>query len=427
MNRTSCLNSSAFFLGVVVAIVVAIMLGSSVYTVPAQAAAHQTSIAASDAPKNNKVYAPLIVNDVNPLLATRIGYGTTLSNLGQYSKVRELNAGWYVNWLTSANPSRPGGIEYVQMLRVHQKTTCGSRKTPNRITCPYKEPQAYEFGLAGELGQPQVASIAAKNPGSTWLIGNECDRMDWDKGGQDEILPELYARAFHEARRWIKTADPTAKIAICGVIQPTPLRLQYLTIVWDTYKALYGVDMPVDIWNTHAFIIREKSTLQPIDPTTDEYLENWGAGIPPGIIATQGEYPNDCFAANAYCPHVDMTVFDKQIRAFRSWMKARNQENKPLIVTEYGVLYYWLPYSDNQAFMLETFDYFLNEKDCVLSSVDGCRLVQQWAWFSLDNLDDSERHPHVLYNEKTNQILSLGNQYADFVEENLAKLKNYQP
>jgi len=37
--------------------------------------------------------------------------------------------------------------------------------------------------------------------------------------------------------------------------------------------------------------------------------------------------------------HIDLALFVQQIRAFRAWMAARGQQEKPLIVSEYGVLY----------------------------------------------------------------------------------------
>ncbi len=140
--------------------------------------------------------------------------------------------------------------------------------------------------------------------------------------------------------------------------------------MWDTYQSLYGAKLPVDVWNIHNFILKER-------------LGDYGAGIPPGLAAETGMlYDSDL-------THVDMGLFDSQIRAFRQWMKDRGEQNKPLYVTEYGVLYWHEGLDDPQIvqeFMLSTFDYFLNTRDCALGyAADGCRLVQRWAWYSLDD------------------------------------------
>ena len=48
--------------------------------------------------------------------------------------------------------------------------------------------------------------------------------------------------AYHELYTLIKGADPTARLAIGGVIQATPLRLEYLTKVWNEYRAAVRTD-----------------------------------------------------------------------------------------------------------------------------------------------------------------------------------------
>jgi hypothetical protein len=246
------------------------------------------------------------------------------------------------------------------------------------------------------------------SPGSLWLIGNETDRRDWaipgGALGQDEMLPESYAMAYHDIYHAIKAADPTAKVAAGGIIQPTPLRLEYLTRIWDSYTRLYGTEMPVDVWNVHNFILQEQ-------------LWSYGAGIPPGIDAETGVvYASDL-------SHVDMTIFDNQIRAFRQWMKDRGQQNKPLIVPEYGVLYpdgtggHDFGPAVVQDFMIKSFDYFLYTKDCDLGMVsDDCRLVQRWAWFNLAGVEPEWGiNGYIgLFDHDTRQITATGIKYREW-------------
>lgn len=343
------------------------------------------------------VRLPLVLGP--PPASWRLGYGAVTAEVNRYPEVASLKAGWYVNWVTQVKPQRPNYIEYVQIVRIHQKLTCPlwSENAHDRTKCPYVQP--YDYVTL----QPREEIIAAvrANPNSLWLIGNEMDRRDWPGGGQDEMVPEVYVRAYRDMYQLIKGIDPKARIAIGGVIQATPLRLEYLTRVWDTYKAFYGVNMPVDVWNVHAFILQEK-------------LNDYGAGIPPGINASQGAvYPDDPLS------HINRQVFAQQIRAFRTWMKIRGEQNKPLIVSEYGVLYSHIPElnvaATVQDFMLWTFDYFLNTKDCSIGyAADECRLVQRWAWYSLDDpaTDFNEWGP--LFNYGTRQISSTGIRFRDY-------------
>ena len=73
---------------------------------------------------------------------------------------------------------------------------------------------------------------------------------------------------------------------------------------------------------------------------------------------------------------------------FRRWMKDHGQQNKPLIISEYGVLMalgYGFPADRVNDFMTASLTYLLNATDPDLGyPSDGNRLVQRWAWFSLN-------------------------------------------
>ncbi len=351
-------------------------------------------------------------------LCWRLGFDA-LSYLGsiyRYPEIRSLKAGLYTDWIVRSNPARPNDMDYVQTIRVHQELACGTRHNSDREACPYAEPYNYVvYTPAGFIVQTAVA-----NPGSLWMIGNEMDRVDWSggaHGGQDEMLPEVYAVAYHDLYHLIKDADPTARVAIGGVIQPTPLRLQYLSRMWDEYLWLYGEPMPVDVWNIHNFIIRE---------VYPGYGDDWGAGIPPGLPPDSP----DAFVPDDDCTHIDMDIFDQQIRAMRQWMKDRGQQDKPLIVSEYGVLYVH-PVCDEQEmesneavqdFMISTFDYFFNSKDCDIGYPDDeCRLVQRWVWYSLDDTDKFNRHG-ALFNPYGKFITSTGQVYRQYCLDHLDEL-----
>jgi hypothetical protein len=346
--------------------------------------------------------------------AQRIGYGVVSGSDLANPAIRSLGAGIYNNWRTDSAPVTPDGIHFAQTVRVHQTLTCplNSENAWNREVCPYAEPHSYQM----KPSLADIGGIAQAQPGSLWLIGNEMDRRDWHLGGQDEMLPELYATAYHDIHTAIKAADPTAQVAIGGLIQATPLRLAWLDRMWASYAAQYSADMPVDVWNIHNFILREE-------------FQRYGADIPPGFATDDARatvYENDW-------SHIDLALFDQQIRAFRGWMAARGQQEKPLIISEYGVLYRhcatwrWTgteyvcdqTFNDEEVvidFMLATFDYFLNARDCSLGYVaDGCRLVQQWLWFSLDHpLDGFNIHTR-LYDSASESLTPAGIAYRDWV------------
>lgn len=355
-----------------------------------------------------------IVADGMPPRAARLGYSVTNGPLTRYPALPSLRAGWYMDWAVTTAPERPDQIEYVQVIRLHQRLACGLRYHSDRTACPYAEPLDYVFFPDADA----IIAAAQSNPGSLWLIGNEMDRRDWayciewqgnhckvvGYDGQDEMLPETYAVAYHDLAALVRGADPTAQIAIGGVIQATPLRLAYLTTVWDEYLARYGEPMPVDVWNVHNFILQEQRN-------------NYGADIPPGSSADQGEY------IGSTRTHVDLAIFDRQIRAFRQWMQERGQQEKPLIVSEFGVLYRnevmgfaAFDATPVQEFMVGAFDYFLDTKDCTLGlAADECRLVQRWNWFSVDHSIDGFNPYGRLFAYDTLEMTSTGQRFQTYV------------
>ncbi|HXV44716.1 MAG TPA: hypothetical protein VEC96_16765, partial [Anaerolineae bacterium] len=229
--------------------------------------------------------------------------------------VERLGLGWYLAWKTFEQPHQPAGIEFWQMIRVHEE---GFR--PDEAT---------------------LQKVAQANPGATWLIGNEPDVV-W----QDNVSPARYAERYHELYYLLKEADPTCQVAIGGVAQPTPLRLQYLEMVLAFYQTRYGEVMPVDIWNIHNFILREER-------------ENWGVDIPPGLTVKQGIlYELD--------DHDNLEIFKAQIINFRQWLADRGQRDKPLIISEYGILMpadYGFGFERVQRFLFETYTFMLTATD----------------------------------------------------------------
>ncbi len=336
------------------------------------------------APTPQYTFLPLAFKNYTPPAPLwRFGVALTRRALTDYDSygLVSMRFGWYVNFTVSANPSTPYGVEYLPTVRVKQdKLAADGSTTSCRFGPYYKTP--YSYSVSPSVSQ--IQSVAASRPGMTWLIGNEMERVDSLGSSacnrQDEILPELYARAYHDLYSAIKSADPTAQVAIGGMVEFTNLRSQYLDRVWAEYALLYGQTMPVDIWNIHLYVL-------------PEVKNSWGADIPAGLSETSG-------AQYTTLDHIDFTKAWAQIVSLRTWMKAHGQQNKPLIITEYGVLWpAWLdcpaypntsgcPYTPEQvrdSVMYPSFDAFLNWTDTNIGyPADGNRLVQRWNWFSID-------------------------------------------
>lgn len=252
--------------------------------------------------------------------------------------VGALHLGWYSDWKTRRDPLRPDGIDYAQLVYVE----------------------------SGSIGASlySLTEYAADNPGSLWLVGNEPES---DLQGRN--TPEQYAQAYRAIYLALKAGDPTAQVAAGGIVQPTPLRLQWLDRVLASYQQLYGSAMPVDVWSIHAYILQEVQG-------------SWGAGIPVGIDATEGMLYE--LQAND-----SMTIFRQHIVNFRTWMKQHGYQNRPLVISEYGVLmppeHGFTPERVNE-FMWNSFDYLLSAKDSSLGyAADEYRLVQRWMWYSIND------------------------------------------
>lgn len=297
---------------------------------------------------------------------SRFGVGVPYPPL-EAETAQQLGLGWYLSWRVVEKPATPGGIEFWQMVRLNE---AGYR--PDEST---------------------LRQVAQTNQGAVWLIGNEPD-VRW----QDNVTPARYAELYHELYSLLKAADPTAQVAIGGITQPTPLRLQYLDTVLAAYRDSYREDMPVDVWNIHNFILREER-------------DSWGVDIPPGLTTDKGIL----FEIN---DHDDLDVFKAQIIAFRQWMAAHGQQNKPLIISEYGILMpedYGFPVERVQRFMTGSYDFMLTATDEALGyPADGYRLVQRWAWYSLSD----DRYPTGnLIDFDTGQLTLLGQCHREYINK----------
>lgn len=295
---------------------------------------------------------------------SRVGVGLALGAITDYPW-GDGAPGWYLSWGVKAAPAGSPAIRFAQMVRVH-----AGRFTPD---------------LAA------IRAAARANPGATWLIGNEPDVV-W----QDNATPEQYAAQYGILYPAIKAADPAAQVAIGGVSQPTPLRMAYLDRILAAYRAQFGAAMPVDVWNVHAFILREERGA-------------WGVDIPPGMAEDAG-------TLYEIGDHAAMAIFRQQIVDFRRWMAERGLRDKPLIVSEYGILMpesYGFPPELVADFMVDTFDFFLTAQDDEIGyPADENRLVQAFCWYSI--ADTMYPTPN-LFDPQTTALTPVGEMFVAYV------------
>ena len=277
----------------------------------------------------------------------RLGMNTLGVRTEAYD-LQPLRISWYLNTSATVIGTPPAWLEHFPVIQLAQVGADGFSFSPN--------------------GAVLDGAVAA-HPGANWLIGNEPDRRHY----QNDLLPETYAHAYHDVRAYILARDPTARFLAGSIVQPTPLRLQYLDRVLAAYQARYGAPLPADGWSLHNFILNERSC--------DAYPDScWGAEIPPGLDATEGMVISDLN------DHVRVDIFSQQIERFRGWMAANGYRHTPLYLTEYGVLMpasLGFPPERVNAFMSATFDYLLAATDPALGyAPDGHRLVQGYAWYA---------------------------------------------
>ncbi|MBN1953859.1 MAG: hypothetical protein JW900_02305 [Anaerolineae bacterium] len=331
-------------------------------------------------------------DDPDPVVLCRYGVAVWPAYLSQFDIVDNLNVGWYLDFGAHLAPPGPPAVEFAFMVRLAQDRGGSDVCGPD-----------YGYTVTPPLTDDGLGRMVDLNRGALWVVGNEPDRI-----GQDGVCPQQYAEAYHDVYHFVKSRDPTARVAIAGLVEVTPGRLQYLDIAWDTYATRYGETMPVDVWTMHIYILSE----------TGEGDAHIALGTDPDLAIP---FSFDCADPASYChaEHDDVALFVAQVVQMRTWMAQRGEQEKPLIITEYGILKpYHYPTPENPegmcavtdcsgdfsewqycfcdengetfhpqrvvGFMHQTFDYLMSSTDVALGCPqDGYRLVQQWLWYSL--------------------------------------------
>jgi hypothetical protein len=338
-------------------------------------AAQATGQSANPGEKSSAAATASSTNTVDP----NCRYGVAAWN-SQLDWIPTLGAGWHINF-NASSPKVPGA-EFVPVIRVRQDKQ-GSEYLPTYTVTP-------------SLADGSLKSAIQSKPGHLWLVGNEPDVPVEPQGN---FYPDVYARAYHELYYYVKKIDPTAQVGIAGMSMATPIRLQYLDIVWNAYVKAFREPMPVDVWNIHVYILPERNY-----GANTPSVGSIPLGVDPAIaIADSNNKAELCALDNVYCfaEHDDVKIFKEQIIAFRTWMA----QHKPLILSEFSILYPFLDYDDPvnptvcflqdelgncftpdrvNDYMDATFAFLETATDKVIGyPQDNYRLVQQWLWFSM--------------------------------------------
>lgn len=334
-------------------------------------------------------------------------------SLDQY-EIEPLHVGWYSDWHYRATPvveSADGvRLEYAQLIMV-------KNWPPN-------------WGA--------IQNAVQHNIGALWMIGNEPECPN-----QGNLSPEVYADRYKEAYETIKGWDPTARIAIGGIVEPTPLRFYWLEQMLTYYEQEYGEEMPVDVWNIHVHILPEGS----YDQGSGTYNTEAGAGVPVGIgfdyqtgqPRLPREYPyTECASA---------ATFKQMVEDFRQWMYDQGEGDKELIISEMGVLEpsIYIVEGGSEAereergdqaieeYMVEVFDWLLTTTDAEVGCpTDENRLVQRWLWFSLNgSFWDQYTNPRgfnsSLYDYQTKDPTRFGRRFIAYQNEHYLTEGLYLP
>lgn len=288
---------------------------------------------------------------------TRWGTGSVGYTAHRVQLGAELGVGWFTNWelLPEEVSADTLPLEVVQVVSLSHGRTV-----------PY---------------DGQLNSAVWRHPGGIWLVGM-APETPW--GGDN--TPADYAQAYHHVYHFVKSRDRSMSVLAGGILQPTPLRLQWLSQVMTTYKRMYGEPLPADGWHLGVYALPERPGVS-------------GGRVPAGLPSWRGL---------AYRPgdSLDDQLFRTHVLAFRRWMAAHGQRERPLLISGYG-LPEWAGHpvsldvavspANVCAFMEATSDWLIQARDPQLGyPADDNRLVQRWVWGRLAAPGEDET-PGVLY------------------------------
>jgi hypothetical protein len=299
----------------------------------------------------------------------------------------------YMNWGPIAYPTIEPPIEQAKVLRI------GNEKL-NRYGQPCGR-DTYTDTMAS------LSYYVNRYDNAVWMVGNEPDTT---YSCQDDITAQEYGQRYYEIASAIKAQDPGAKVSFGSIVQPTPIRIRYLTYAWNELVSQAGsvnaASQLIDFWNIHAFILNEDAT-----------PNSWGTGVPRGFENDHDDAIIITDLTDAY----DIGIFTQRMVAFRQFMDSLGEQNKPLWISEYGNLYpplddygyYTVTDEVTRDYMLATFDAMLQTKNANYGYPgDDNRLVQRWFWYGLYH--DRAQHGGSLFDPHTGESTAVGDGFLQY-------------
>ncbi len=368
-------------------------------------------------------------------------YGVSASSAAA-EKMAEMKIGWLVSFGAGEPGWLPAGTAHTPMIRLKQ-----DRHADTNARLP-------SYTANPSLTANSLGSLIAANPGAVWIVGNEVDRVQW----QDDLMPEIYAVAYHDAYQFIKSQDPTAQVAVSALVQVSPGRLQYLDKVVAAYRERYGSPMPVDAWTFHAYIFPERNedyytpdaNGNPVlDPESGKPVFAWIAnGTDPALALKKpfwkrplAEQLTLCERSDYSCiyEHDKIDLFAQQVIDMRTWMKANGYQRTPLLLTEWSLLYEYkvaagtgecsvkdefgncFTPARTTEFLRRSVQYMETASDPNLGyPLDNNRLVQQWSWFAMDDLGGgifTDGNPSLLVDPDSGNLTQAGEEFGALIAQ----------
>ncbi len=172
-----------------------------------------------------------------------------------------------------------------------------------------------------DFDEAALQAALRAHPGAWWLVGNEPNDP-----AQDNLSPGAYAAFYRRASALVRRVDPSAQLAPAGLANAD---WGWAHDFRESYRAQYGRYPHVDAWNIHNYIL---------EPERSPY---------------------------------DLPEFQRRVLDFRTWMARVGEGDKPLILSEFGLLQRNVPSEQASAFLQAASDWLA-----------GSGQVQAWAWFS---------------------------------------------
>ena len=150
---------------------------------------------------------------------------------------------------------------------------------------------------------------------------------------QDNFSPAAYAAFYHRFARIARRYDPTARLMVAGIANAD---WQWAEAFREAYHRDHRVYPRVDAWNVHNYVL---------EPQVSQ---------------------------------LDQDLFRHRLIAFRAWMSDIGEGDRPLILSEFGVLM-GQERHDTRYESPEAITAYIHETVRWLHETD---YVQSWSWFA---------------------------------------------